>query len=190
MLAECVAKVYTIEIVTPLGERAREVLNGLGYKNVEVRIGDGYRGWPEAAPFDAVAGPPRRSRCRRRSSTARQGLMMPRWRCSSRISWSCAESADGRAVTKRTITGMPVRAADERNRGYFANTLVLHLNGTRPPLFDGESCATGQCLRQRGEARMRKCLKIQVAFKLTRQVIWSRSLSDFRFRKYSLHWMA
>jgi len=54
VLAECVAKVYTIEIVAPLGERAREVLSGLGYKNVEVRIGDGYKGWPEAAPFDAI----------------------------------------------------------------------------------------------------------------------------------------
>jgi len=54
VLAECVAKVYTIEIVAPLGARAREVLNGLGYKNVEVRIGDGYKGWPEAAPFDAI----------------------------------------------------------------------------------------------------------------------------------------
>ena len=50
VLAECVAKVYTIEIVAPLGERAREVLNGLGYKNVEVRIGDGYKGWPRPRP--------------------------------------------------------------------------------------------------------------------------------------------
>ncbi len=54
VLAECVAKVYTIEIVTPLGARARKVLDGLGYRNVEVKIGDGYKGWPEAAPFDAI----------------------------------------------------------------------------------------------------------------------------------------
>ena len=54
VLAECVAKVYTIEIVAPLGERARETLKGLGYRNVELRIGDGYKGWPEAAPFDAI----------------------------------------------------------------------------------------------------------------------------------------
>src|SRR5580765_1609478 len=54
VLAECVAKVYTIEIVAPLGARAREVLRELGYRNVEVRIGDGYKGWPEAAPFDAI----------------------------------------------------------------------------------------------------------------------------------------
>ena len=54
VLAELVARVYTIEIVRPLGERAAEVLKALGYRNVEVRIGDGYLGWPEAAPFDAV----------------------------------------------------------------------------------------------------------------------------------------
>ncbi len=54
VLAECVAQVYTIEIVRPLGERARALLQELGYRNIEVRIGDGYRGWPEVAPFDGI----------------------------------------------------------------------------------------------------------------------------------------
>jgi protein-L-isoaspartate(D-aspartate) O-methyltransferase len=54
VLAECFAKVYTIEIVAPLGEKARALLAELGYRNVEVRIGDGYKGWPEAAPFDGI----------------------------------------------------------------------------------------------------------------------------------------
>jgi len=54
VLAECAAEVYTIEIVEPLGRRAASVLEELGYDNVHVRIGDGYRGWPEAAPFDAI----------------------------------------------------------------------------------------------------------------------------------------
>jgi protein-L-isoaspartate(D-aspartate) O-methyltransferase len=54
VLAECVAQVHTIEIVAPLGERARALLAQLGYRNVEVRVGDGYRGWPEAAPFDGI----------------------------------------------------------------------------------------------------------------------------------------
>ena len=54
VLAELVARVYTIEIVRPLGERAAQVLRELGYGNIETRIGDGYRGWPEAAPFDAI----------------------------------------------------------------------------------------------------------------------------------------
>lgn len=54
VLAECVAQVYSIEIVRPLGERASARLAELGYRNVEVRIGDGYNGWPEAAPFDRI----------------------------------------------------------------------------------------------------------------------------------------
>ena len=54
VLAELVAKVYTIEIVEPLGRRAMQLLEQLGYRNVEARIGDGYNGWPEAAPFDSI----------------------------------------------------------------------------------------------------------------------------------------
>ena len=62
VLAEIAKKVYTIEIIEPLGVQARATLDRLGYKNIEYRIGDGYAGWPEAAPFDAVlvtAAPPR-----------------------------------------------------------------------------------------------------------------------------------
>jgi protein-L-isoaspartate(D-aspartate) O-methyltransferase len=47
-------QVFSIEIVKPLGEAAKKRLADLGYKNVTVRIGDGYRGWPEKAPFDAI----------------------------------------------------------------------------------------------------------------------------------------
>ena len=54
VLAEIADQVYTIEIVAPLAERARETLERLGYGGVRVRHGDGYRGWPEAAPFDAI----------------------------------------------------------------------------------------------------------------------------------------
>ena len=54
VLAELVAQVLTIEIVAPLGERARDDLARLGYRNVQVRVGDGYEGWPEHAPFDAI----------------------------------------------------------------------------------------------------------------------------------------
>jgi protein-L-isoaspartate(D-aspartate) O-methyltransferase len=54
VLAEIAAKVYTIEIVEPLAAESKERLKRLGYENVEVRAGDGYVGWPEAAPFDAV----------------------------------------------------------------------------------------------------------------------------------------
>ena len=46
--------VYSIEIVSELGAQARERLERLGYSNVHVRIGDGYKGWPEEAPFDRI----------------------------------------------------------------------------------------------------------------------------------------
>ncbi len=54
VLAELAQAVYTIEIIEPLGHEARGRLGRLGYDNVEVRIGDGYYGWEEQAPFDAI----------------------------------------------------------------------------------------------------------------------------------------
>ena len=54
VLAELVEHVYSIEIIEPLGRKARQVLEQLGYHNVTVRIGDGYNGWEEYAPFDAI----------------------------------------------------------------------------------------------------------------------------------------
>jgi len=54
VLAEMGAEVFTIEIVEPLAKRAGETLRRLGYKNVKVKAGDGYKGWPEFAPFDAI----------------------------------------------------------------------------------------------------------------------------------------
>jgi protein-L-isoaspartate(D-aspartate) O-methyltransferase len=54
ILAELVAEVYSIEIIEPLAKTAEVTLQRLGYKNVHVKAGDGYRGWPEHAPFDAV----------------------------------------------------------------------------------------------------------------------------------------
>jgi protein-L-isoaspartate(D-aspartate) O-methyltransferase len=54
VLSGLAAHVYTIEIVEMLGRRAAEDLDRLGYDNVTVRVGDGYAGWPEHAPFDAI----------------------------------------------------------------------------------------------------------------------------------------
>jgi protein-L-isoaspartate(D-aspartate) O-methyltransferase len=54
VLGELVAEVYTIEIVRPLAQQAEALLRELGYKNVHVKAGDGYKGWPEHAPFDAI----------------------------------------------------------------------------------------------------------------------------------------
>jgi protein-L-isoaspartate(D-aspartate) O-methyltransferase len=54
VLAELVSQVYTIEIIETLGRNAEAVLQRLGYRNVTVKVGDGYQGWPEHAPFDAI----------------------------------------------------------------------------------------------------------------------------------------
>jgi protein-L-isoaspartate(D-aspartate) O-methyltransferase len=54
VLAGLVKVVYSIEIIEPLARRAAADLRRLGYANVIVRAGDGYKGWPEAAPFDAI----------------------------------------------------------------------------------------------------------------------------------------
>ena len=54
ILGELAKEVYTIEIVEPLATSAKRLLQDLGYRNIAVRAGDGYLGWPEAAPFDAI----------------------------------------------------------------------------------------------------------------------------------------
>ncbi len=54
VLAEIANRVYTIEIVPELAERSGALLADLGYDNIEARAGDGYRGWPDEAPFDAI----------------------------------------------------------------------------------------------------------------------------------------
>ena len=54
VLGELCEHVYTIEIVDPLGRKAAKLLKELGYDQVQVRIGNGYEGWPEAAPFDRI----------------------------------------------------------------------------------------------------------------------------------------
>ena len=61
VLAELVKEVYTIEIVEPLAENASLLLEKLGYKNIKVKYGDGYKGWREYSPFDVIvvtAAPP------------------------------------------------------------------------------------------------------------------------------------
>jgi protein-L-isoaspartate(D-aspartate) O-methyltransferase len=62
VLAECVGQVYTIEILPELGRQSAKLLEELGYDRIHSRIGDGFDGWPEHAPFDAIvvtAAPPR-----------------------------------------------------------------------------------------------------------------------------------
>jgi protein-L-isoaspartate(D-aspartate) O-methyltransferase len=54
VLAELVAEVFSVEVVQPLAAAASERLAGLGYRNIDVRHGDGWSGWPEQAPFDGI----------------------------------------------------------------------------------------------------------------------------------------
>jgi protein-L-isoaspartate(D-aspartate) O-methyltransferase len=54
VLAEVVRQVYSIELIESLGRTAAERLAAMGYRNIEVRIGDGYAGWPDKAPFDGI----------------------------------------------------------------------------------------------------------------------------------------
>jgi protein-L-isoaspartate(D-aspartate) O-methyltransferase len=54
VLAEIVKEVYTIEIRKNLAERAKKLLKNLGYKDIHIKYGDGYFGWQEHAPFDAI----------------------------------------------------------------------------------------------------------------------------------------
>ena len=54
VLAELCNEVYTIEIIPPLGRQAKALLEELGYTNIHVKVGDGFEGWPEFAPFDRI----------------------------------------------------------------------------------------------------------------------------------------
>lgn len=54
VLAQVAGRVYSMEIIPELGEQAAERLRSLGYDNVQVRVGDGYYGWPEQGPFDGI----------------------------------------------------------------------------------------------------------------------------------------
>ena len=54
VLSQLVDQVYSIEIIEPLGRSTTQLLDRLGYKNIETRIADGYDGWPQQAPFDSI----------------------------------------------------------------------------------------------------------------------------------------
>lgn len=54
VLARMAREVYSVEIVPPVASQARQRLQALGYHNIEIRVGDGYQGWAEKAPFDAI----------------------------------------------------------------------------------------------------------------------------------------
>jgi protein-L-isoaspartate(D-aspartate) O-methyltransferase len=116
VLAEIAGRVYAIERIDALTRRARATLSGLGYHDVELRTGDGTRGWLEAAPFDAIlvaaAGPVPKALCRQLKIGGR--LVMPvtgpgKWQELKRItrtgenSWS--ETAAGGVSFVPLISG-------------------------------------------------------------------------------------
>jgi len=70
VMAELAMRVYTIERHPALAQLAETRLHTIGYRNVDVRTGDGTLGWPEAAPFDVIIPPPVGRRCRARSRTS------------------------------------------------------------------------------------------------------------------------
>lgn len=107
VLAECVAQVYTIEIVAALAERARAALDAAGYRNVQTRTGDGYLGWPEAAPFDGImvtAAPDHVPPALVEQLKPGARLVIPVGpRSATQELLVVRKEADGRAVTRRTI---------------------------------------------------------------------------------------
>ena len=74
VLGALAREVYTIEIVSPLAERAREALSALGYHNVRVHTGNGYLGWPEHAPYDRIIVTAAPDEVPTRLATAAEGL--------------------------------------------------------------------------------------------------------------------
>ena len=108
VLAELVAKVYTIEIVEPLAKRAMRTLEQLSYGNVEARIGDGYNGWAAAAPFDSIivtAAPPEIPKALIDQLRPGGRMVIPVGGSRDVQDLLLVEKrSDGTAVTKRTLT--------------------------------------------------------------------------------------
>jgi len=108
VLAELVETVYSIEIIRPLAETARETLDKLAYRNVSVRHGDGNEGWPEQAPFDLIlvaAAAPRVPRLLVEQLAPGGRLVLPLGDYSQNL--VLVEKLPDRSTRERTIT--PVR---------------------------------------------------------------------------------
>jgi protein-L-isoaspartate(D-aspartate) O-methyltransferase len=106
VLAEIASEVFSIEIIAPLAEQARETLSAEGYENVQVRAGDGYAGWPDVAPFDAIvvtAGAPRVPQPLLEQLAIGGRLVLPVDQPES--GWSGARSAQRLEVHRRTESG-------------------------------------------------------------------------------------
>jgi protein-L-isoaspartate(D-aspartate) O-methyltransferase len=104
ILAELAGKVFTMEIVEPLADRARATLADLGYRTVEVRTGNGYLGWPERAPFDRimVTAAPEQVPPALEAQLAEGGIMVIPVGAPTQVLTVIRRTADG-LVTERTL---------------------------------------------------------------------------------------
>jgi protein-L-isoaspartate(D-aspartate) O-methyltransferase len=110
VLAEVVGRVFTIELLEPLGKEAEQRVKSLGYGNVEFRIGDGYQGWPEKAPFDAIvvtAAAPRVPPALVAQLKPGGRMVIPVGEAGTIQHLTVVEKNSDGAVTKRTV--LPVR---------------------------------------------------------------------------------
>jgi len=106
VLAACVRKVCSIEIVAPLAQQARAALDAAGVRNVETRVGDGYLGWPDAAPFNGIivtAAPDHMPPALMAQLAAGGRMVLPVGALMDQELLLVRKEADGRAVTRRTI---------------------------------------------------------------------------------------
>ena len=106
VLAACVRKVCSIEIVAPLAQQARTALDAAGVRNVETRVGDGYLGWPDAAPFNGIivtAAPDHMPPALLAQLAAGGRMVLPVGALMDQELLLVRKEADGRAVTRRTI---------------------------------------------------------------------------------------
>jgi protein-L-isoaspartate(D-aspartate) O-methyltransferase len=118
VLSQLVSHVYTIEIVPELARSARQTLTGLGYSNITVRQGDGYKGWPEMAPFDTIvvtAAPPEVPQVLIDQLAKRGRLIAPVGKTSDQQLVLIERRADGsiRRSTEGPVVFVPMRPAKE-----------------------------------------------------------------------------
>jgi protein-L-isoaspartate(D-aspartate) O-methyltransferase len=129
VMSRIAGQVYAIERIESLAEAARERLQKLGYDNVEVRVGDGSRGWPEAAPFDAIlvaAGSPQVPQALKAQLATGGRLIVP-------------VGARAHYQTLRRITRRDADRYDEEDLGAVAFVPLIGAEGWRE---DGERAAT------------------------------------------------
>ena len=119
VLSKLVKEVYSIEIVEPLGLAAAKRLKELGYDNVTVRVGDGYKGWPEKAPFDAIvvtAAPPEIPQALVDQLAEGGSMVLPVGTAFQEL--MLVEKKKGGEITKRVITAVRfvpmVKGKDEK----------------------------------------------------------------------------